>query len=82
VQLTYDPRRKTAHLRLREIAGVQVEAVRLNDEVKIDLSPDGTVYGMELLKAKAELRACDHRRFVLVDEVAGSRIEAPLPELT
>ena len=81
VQLTYDPRRKIPDPRLREMAGVQVETVWLSDEVNIDLSPDGTVYGMELLNANAQLHAYHDERFVRVDEVAGSRVGVPLPEL-
>ena len=65
----------------REAAGTQVETVRLSDEVNVDLSPDGTLYGIELLNANAQLRASDGGRFVLVDEVAGSRIEVPLPDV-
>jgi uncharacterized protein YuzE len=80
VQLTYDPRRKIAHLRLREMGGVQVETVRLSNEVNNALSPDGILYGMELLNANAQLRVCDDGCFVLVEVVAGSRSEVPLPE--
>ena len=80
MQLTYDPRRKIAHLRLREMGGVQVETVRLSNEVNNALSPDGILYGMELLNANAQLRACDDGCFVLFEVVAGSRIEVPLPE--
>jgi uncharacterized protein YuzE len=81
VQLSYDVSRNIAYLRLRESAGVQVETVRLSDEVNVDLAPDGTVYGIELLNANAQLRAADGGRFVVVDEVAGQRIEVPLPEV-
>ena len=42
MQLSYDPRRNIAYLRVREAAGTQVETVRLSDEVNVDLSPDGT----------------------------------------
>ena len=42
---------------------------------------DGTVYGIELLNANAQLRACDEGHFVLVDETAGRRVEVPLPEV-
>jgi uncharacterized protein YuzE len=56
VQLSYDPRRNIAYLRLREAGGVEVETVRLSDEVNIDIAPDGTVYGIELLNANAQLR--------------------------
>lgn len=81
MQLTYDPRRNIAYLRLRGPSGMQVETVRLSDEVNVDLAPDGTLYGIELLSANAQLRACDDGRFVLVDEVAGSRVEVPLPDV-
>jgi len=81
VQLSYDPRRNIAYLRLREPAGTQVKTVRLSDEVNIDLASDGALYGIELLNANAQLRACDGGHFVLVDEVAGHRIEVPLPDV-
>jgi uncharacterized protein YuzE len=81
VQLSYDPCRNIAYLRLRELAGIQVETIRLSDEVNVDLAPDGTVYGIELLNANAQLRAFDDGRFILVDEVAGRRVEILLPEV-
>ena len=82
MQLSYDVSRNIAYLRLRESAGVQVETRRLSDEVNVDLAPDGTVYGIELLlNANAQLRAADGGRFVVVDEVAGHRIEVPLPKV-
>jgi uncharacterized protein YuzE len=81
VQLSYDPRRNIAYLRLREPVGSQVETVRLSDEVNIDLAPDGTVYGIELLNANEQLRGADDGLFVVVDEDAGRRVEVPLPNL-
>lgn len=80
MQLTYDPRRNIAYLRLRESAGVQVDTIRLSDEVNVDLAPDGTLYGIELLDANAQLRAADGGRLIVVDEAGGHRIEVPLPE--
>jgi len=82
VQLSYDPRRNIApYLRLRELAGAQVETIRLSDELNVDLAPDATVYGIELLNANEQLRGADGELLVLVDEVAGRRIEVPLPEV-
>jgi uncharacterized protein YuzE len=78
VQLSYDPRRNIAYLRLREAEGVEVETVRLSDEVNIDIAPNGTVYGIELLNANAQLRATDVGRLVAIDEAAGRRVEVPL----
>ncbi len=81
MHLSYDPRHNIAYLRLREAAGIEIETVRLSDEVNIDLSPDGTVYGIELLNANAQLRATDGGHFVVFDEAAGHRIEVPLPDV-
>jgi uncharacterized protein YuzE len=81
VQLSYDPRRNIAYLRLRELAGTQVETIRLSDEVNVDLAPDGTVYGIELLNANAQFRASDGGRFVVINE-GGHRIEVPLADVT
>ncbi len=78
MQLSYDPRRNVAYLRLRESAGVEVDTVRLSDEVNIDLAPDGSVYGIELLNANIQLRGTDSGRLVVIDEAAGHRVEIPL----
>ena len=80
MRLSYDPRRNVAYLRLRETAGAQVETIRLSDEVNIDLAPDGTLYGIELLDANAQLRAADGTRLVVIDESCGGRFEVPLPD--
>jgi len=80
VQLSYDPSRNIAYLRLREPAGREVETIRRSDEVNVDLAPDGTLYGIELLNANAQLHASDGGCFVVIDEVAGRRVEVPLPE--
>lgn len=81
MQLSYDPQRNIAYLRLREPGGIEIETLRLSDEVNVDLAADGTVYGIELLNANAQLRATDGGRFVVVDEVAGRRIEVSLPDV-
>ena len=79
MQLTYDPARNVAYLRLRDPAGLQVETIRLSDEINVDLAPDGAVYGIELLNANAQLRGADGGRLVL--DLAGRHVEVPLPEL-
>lgn len=81
MQLSYDPRRNIAYLRLRMAAGAEIETVRLSDELNVDLAPDGTVYGIELLNANEQLRGGDGGLLVLVDEAAGHRVEVPLPEV-
>jgi len=80
VQVSYDPKRNIAYLRLRDVnvAGCQVETLQLSDEINIDIAPDGAVYGIELLNANSQLGATEGGNFVL--EFAGQRVELPLPE--
>jgi uncharacterized protein YuzE len=66
MKLSYDPRYNVAYIRLRE-KGAEVETIRVSDELNIDLAPDGTVYGIELLNANEQLRAADDGRLVVVE---------------
>ena len=78
MHLSYDPVRNIAYLRLREATSAEVETIRLSDEVAIDLAPDGSIHGIELLNADAQLRAADGGRLVL--DLVERHIEVPLPE--
>lgn len=79
MHLSYDPRHNVAYLRLREKAG-EVETIRLSDEVNVDISPDGTLYGIELLNANEQLGAADDGRLVLTDAATGGSRTYPLTE--
>jgi uncharacterized protein YuzE len=58
MKLTYDLKRNIAYFRLHEKKG-QVDTVRVSEELNVDMAPDGTVYGIELLNANAQLEAED-----------------------
>jgi len=71
MRLTYDPRRNVAYIRLRPHSA-EVETIRVSDEINVDLAPDGTVAGIELLNANEQLRASDDGQLVVADEARGS----------
>jgi len=77
MKLTYDPRYNVAYLRLYEKTA-EVETIRVSDELNVDIAPDGTVYGIELLNANTQLRAGDAGALVVVNEARGDRQEIPL----
>jgi uncharacterized protein YuzE len=77
MMLTYDPRYNVAYLRLYQKTA-EVETIRVSDELNVDIAPDGTVYGIELLNANAQLRAGDAGALVVVNEARGDRQEIPL----
>lgn len=77
MRLTYDPRYNIAYIRFQE-KGAEVEAIRLSDELVVDMAPDGTVYGIELLNANEQLRREDIRGIVVINEATGESAELPL----
>ncbi|HUJ11735.1 MAG TPA: DUF2283 domain-containing protein [Verrucomicrobiae bacterium] len=77
MKLTCDPRHNIAYLRLHEKTGA-VETIHVSDEVNVDIAPDGTVYGVELLNANEQLRGEDHGKLVVVNEARHDRAELPL----
>ncbi len=70
MRLTYDRRRNVAYIRLRP-ATADVETIRVSAEVNLDMAPDGTLAGIELLNANEQLRASDGGRLVVTDETDG-----------
>lgn len=81
MKLTYDPRYNIAYLRLHEKTG-SVETVHVSDELNVDIGSDGTVYGIELLNANAQLRSEDSGKLVLVNEALNERAELPFDVTT
>ena len=77
MKLTYDPRRNIAYLRLQE-KGREVETIRISEELNVDLAPDGTVYGIELLNANEQLQASDDGALIVINEAIGERREMRL----
>lgn len=77
MELTYDSRYNIAYLRLKEKA-TGVETIRISDTLNVDMAPDGTVYGIELLNANEQLWAQDGGSLVVINEALGERKEIPL----
>jgi uncharacterized protein YuzE len=77
MKLTYDSRYNIAYIRLHEKTA-QVETIRVSDELNVDIAPDGTVYGIELLNANEQLRAEDTGKLVVVNQALGEERELSL----
>jgi len=77
MRFTYDPRYNIAYIRFQEKEG-EVETIRISDEFVVDLAPDGTVYGIELLNANELLRREDTGKFLVINEATGERTELSL----
>lgn len=74
MKLSYDPKQNIAYIRLHEKTG-QVTTLKISDEINVDLAPDGSVYGIELLNANEQLGK-DQGNLIL--ELGGHRREIAL----
>jgi uncharacterized protein YuzE len=79
MKLTYDQKHNIAYIYLRD-AIEEVDTIRVSDELNVDIAPDATVYGIELLNANAQLAAAGGRTFELENSETGAHIEVELPD--
>jgi uncharacterized protein YuzE len=77
MRISYDPRRNVAYIRLRP-STPEVETIRVSEEINVDLAPDGTVAGIELLNANEQLRASDGGQLIVTDETGGREVKVAL----
>jgi uncharacterized protein YuzE len=75
MDISYDPRCNVAYIRFRK-KGKGVQTRQVSDEINIDLSADGKVYGIELLNAKEQL--IRGKKISFTDESTGRAFEIPL----
>ena len=78
MRLTYDPKHNIAYLKLREKAAL-VETIRVSDGLNVDLAPDGSVYGIELLDADHQIAELVHGKLVVENEATGQIAEIAFP---
>jgi uncharacterized protein YuzE len=77
MRFTYDPRHNIAYIRFQE-KPTEVETIRISDELMVDMSPDGTIYGIELLNANEQLQREDQGKLLLINEDTHERAEFAL----
>lgn len=77
MKFTYDPRYNIGYIRFCE-KRPEVESLRISDELVVDVAPDGTVYGIELLNANEQLQRDDMGELIVINEVTGEHTKLPL----
>ena len=78
MKLTYDPKYNIGYIQFREKIS-EVETIRISDELNIDLAPDGTIYGIELLNAREQLAGDRFKKFIVENSSTGITYELELP---
>ncbi|MCL5019336.1 MAG: DUF2283 domain-containing protein [Patescibacteria group bacterium] len=77
MQINYDPTYNIAYIQLRE-KSTEIETIKISDELNIDISPDGKIYGLELMNATEQLGITDKSIFTFINEKNNKIIELPI----
>ncbi|RUT02212.1 hypothetical protein DSM106972_062870 [Dulcicalothrix desertica PCC 7102] len=77
MKITYDPRYNIAYIHLRE-KKAQVNTIQVSEEMNVDIAPDGTIYGIELLNANQQLSLDEQGKLTVVNEALGESSEIKL----
>ena len=70
MRLTYDSRYNVAYLKLSEKTS-EVETIRISDQLNVDLTPEGKIFGIELLNANDQLLGVDGGVLEVINEALG-----------
>ncbi len=77
MKFSYDPRYNVGYIRFKNRKS-DAESIKLSDELVIDLAPDGTVYGIELLNANDQMQRDDTGEFRVINEETGEETKFAL----
>lgn len=77
MRLAYEPRFNIAYILFRQ-KSTEVQSVKISDEMVVDMAPDGTIYGIELLNANEQLQRDEMGNLLLINEATGQQVEVPL----
>lgn len=77
MKISYDPKYNIAYIRLREKTA-EIETIHISDELNVDITPDGKIYGIELLNANEQLEITKNGGLVLIDESTGKKAALPV----
>jgi len=78
MKLSYDPEHNIGYLHIQEKTA-EVETIRVSDELNVDLTSDGRIYGIELLNANEQLAGVVKGKFIVQNEATGETVEVGLP---
>lgn len=76
MRITYDPEANAAYITLTDRTG-ELETHIINDDINIDVLPDGSLYGIELLDANRQLNSDDGTLTVL-NQLTGEELRINL----
>lgn len=75
MEISYDKKYNIAYIKILKKTS-KVETIMLSAEVNIDISPDGRIYGIELLNANDQLKL-KNNELIFIDTLTGRKIKIP-----
>ena len=70
MRMSIDAQANAAYMELRVKTG-DLETICVSDELNVDLLPDGTVFGIEFLNAREQLKSVADEGFTIANLVSG-----------
>ena len=66
MKFSYDPRHNVAYFKF-QARQADVESIQVSDELVVDMTPDGKIFGIELLNANEQLTSEDSKFLEVVN---------------
>jgi uncharacterized protein YuzE len=79
MRIEYDPMYNIAYIRLVEEAAENLQTVGVSDELNVDMTPDGRIYGIELLNANERLFTQHAGELIVENRQTGRTEKIALP---
>ena len=70
MKITFDPKHNIAYISFKEQTE-EVNSIKISEDVVVDFSPDGSIYGIELLNANEQINDIENGNFHLVNQLSG-----------
>lgn len=77
MKLSFNSKYNIAYLSFRKKIA-RVQTIKINDALNIDMTPDGTIYGIELLNANEQLKSAELNKFEIINELNGKKVDIPI----
>ncbi len=71
MRLEYDPKYNVAYIRFLEGPAKDLQTLHVSEELNIDMTPNGHIYGLELLNANEQLFRQDAGKLVIENRHSG-----------
>ncbi|MDZ7579936.1 MAG: DUF2283 domain-containing protein [Deltaproteobacteria bacterium] len=75
--MSYYSRYNIAYIQLQAKSQEIERLSKWSDELVVDMAPDGTIYGIELLNANDQLKRDKEGRLLVVNEATGETMDIP-----